>query len=111
LFDAGLSSKIAGMGKKRSKKKMGRPPKPTAKVKSGWIAFAVEPARAAAYRKAAEKAFEGVMRDFARAACDDLAARLNATETQLKRERQAFRSGTDDAAEQFERDAPGTHER
>jgi hypothetical protein len=55
---------------------MGRPPKPTEQLKSEWIAFAVEPARAATYREAAERAFKGVMSDFAREACDALAAKL-----------------------------------
>jgi len=58
------------------RKRMGRPKKPPEDVKSEWIAFAVEPARAKAYANAAAKSFGGVMSDFARKACDALAEQL-----------------------------------
>ena len=61
-------------GKRR--KRMGRPPKPTGQVKSEWVTFAVEPARAAAYESAAKAGFKGVLSDFARAACNALAKEL-----------------------------------
>jgi hypothetical protein len=67
--------KMPSMGRK-PRKKMGRPPKPTEDVKSEIVAFAVEPSRAGAYRAAAESKFNGVISDFARAACDALAAQL-----------------------------------
>lgn len=63
------------MGRKRSKR-MGRPTKPAEQVKSEWVAFVIEPARAATYREVAEKEFKGVMSDFARTACDALAQQL-----------------------------------
>jgi hypothetical protein len=78
-----IRPKSPSMGRKR-RKKMGRPPKPAEKVKSEWIAFAVEPARAAAYREAAEKSFKGVMSDFARDACDALAAKVASEKPPVK---------------------------
>jgi hypothetical protein len=90
----------------KRKARMGRPPKRPSERKSTYVNVPVEKSRLKAYQAAAKVGFKGVVTDFIRAACDDLAARLTATETQLKRERDAFRSGTDDAAEQFERDKP-----
>jgi hypothetical protein len=81
----------------------GRPQKRARQRKSRFLSFGVDKSRLKAYQTAAAKGFKSNVSDFLRAAADDLASRLNVTETQLKRERHAFRSGTDDAAEQFER--------
>jgi hypothetical protein len=60
-----------------------------------------------AYKAAAALGFKGNVSDFIRAACDDLAARLTATEKELKVERTAFlHAVADPLAAHLERDKP-----
>jgi hypothetical protein len=81
-----------------------RAPKRASERKGRILSFGVDKSRLKAYQDAAAIGFEGEISDFLRAAADDLAGRLLATEKQLKRERGAFRSAAADAPEQFERE-------
>ncbi len=99
------------MPKKRRKPRTGRPLKSARERESRYVTLPLGKARLDLYKEVAAKGFKGNLAAFLRAAADDLAARLGATDKQLKRERDAFRSAAADAPEQFERNAPGTHER
>jgi thioredoxin-like negative regulator of GroEL len=91
---------------------MGLPQKRASKRKSRLLSFPVNKAQLKAYQQAASVGFKGDVADFLRAAADDLAARLAATETQLKRERSAFlRAAADALVAHLEREKrPSQHE-
>jgi hypothetical protein len=99
-----ISSKESTMPKKKPKPRTGRAPKRAGERKSRYVTLSLGKARLDLYIRAAAKGFKGNLAAFLRAAADDLAARLGATEKQLKRERDAFRSAVADSPEQFERD-------
>jgi hypothetical protein len=75
--------------------------------KDQYIPFLVSRAQLKAYKAAAAIGFRGNVADFIRAACDDLAARIAATEPQLKVERTAFlRAAADALVAHLERGKP-----
>jgi hypothetical protein len=74
-----------------------RRPTGASERKDQYIPFLVSRAQLKAYKAAAAIGFQGNVPDFIRAACDDLAARIAATEPQLKRERSAFLRAAADA--------------
>jgi hypothetical protein len=92
------------MPKQKPKPRSGRTPKRAGDRKSRSVTLPLEKARLDLYNQAAAKGFKGNLTAFLRAAADDLAARLGATEKQLKRERDAFRSAAADAPERIESD-------
>ncbi len=81
-----------------------RRPTGASERKDRSIPFLVSRAQVKAYKAAAAIGFKGIVHDFIRAACDDLAARIAATEPQLKVERTAFlRAAADALAAHLER--------
>jgi hypothetical protein len=92
------------MPKKKPKPRTRRTPKRVSARKGRYVTLPLEKARFDLYKEAAAKGFKGNLAGFLRAAADDLAARLTATETQLTRERDAFRDAASDVPEQFERE-------
>jgi hypothetical protein len=92
------------MPKQKPKPRSGRTPKRAGDRKSRYVTLPLEKARLDLYNQAAAKGFKGNLAAFLRAAADDLAARLGASEKQLERERDAFRSAAADAPERIESD-------
>jgi hypothetical protein len=82
---------------RKRKPKMGRREKKANERNTQFLRFGVGKARLKAYQAAATLGFKGNVFDFVRTACDDLAARLAATEKMAKAERTAFLRAAADA--------------
>jgi len=92
----------------KRKRKMRRREKKGNERHSQFLRFSVSKTRLKAYRAAATLGFKGNVFDFVRTACDELAARLAATEKTVKAaKRTAFlRAAVDALAAHLERENP-----
>jgi hypothetical protein len=89
------------------KTRTGRQATKASERKDQYIPILVSRSQLKTYKAAAAIGFKGKVPDFIRAACDDLAARIAATEPQLKVERSAFlRAAADALVAHLERGKP-----